>query len=440
MIEIFLTAYDPSDLPGTSIDPLGFERGYLHLADRILPGITNVASYPRYIAVLCAGLSLSDGSAPTASSREALKFRQEILLRFERFWALANVLAKPSDSNAVRGVTYAQAHIAEIQRAGASRTSSKYPLLSRQGPYGVVGIYGNVAEGMRFINRAELILTPALGAIVGDAFLRDTAFPGSLRRAVLDDADVPISTLQAWGHVAHVEAEMGKTEAQCLSDALHSNSVRSRTLKVLRTNSCKGASDTELARLSRISDRLNNNAVNRDLQQAIQCILGFEACYRAAMLGFERLLWTCRQHAASRVSFAVLRSDSVLETSLKSIRKAAKQLEKALEDAVTPPLSLEMQPLSDVAKFLYSSATVNGIDEFIRAVIARHTDVQHGKFDRGRRKMGWIEATDDHVCLTMTRVGGLAREVTTVEAIAPHPYRLRSADAFNAASQKAGSE
>lgn len=40
---IFLTAYDPSDLPGGSLDPLGFERGYLCLADKILPGLTNVA-------------------------------------------------------------------------------------------------------------------------------------------------------------------------------------------------------------------------------------------------------------------------------------------------------------------------------------------------------------------------------------------------------------
>lgn len=43
---VFLTAYDPSDLPGGSVVPLGIERGYLHLADKILPGLTNVASQP----------------------------------------------------------------------------------------------------------------------------------------------------------------------------------------------------------------------------------------------------------------------------------------------------------------------------------------------------------------------------------------------------------
>ncbi len=62
-VDSFLTAYDPSDLPGTSVDPLGFERGYLFLADKILPGLTNVASQPRYFALLCTGVHLAP--APT---------------------------------------------------------------------------------------------------------------------------------------------------------------------------------------------------------------------------------------------------------------------------------------------------------------------------------------------------------------------------------------
>ena len=72
MIETFLTAYDPSDLPGTSIDPLGFERGYLFLADKILPGLTNVASHPRYFALICAGIYLT-GHGADISQRELFK-------------------------------------------------------------------------------------------------------------------------------------------------------------------------------------------------------------------------------------------------------------------------------------------------------------------------------------------------------------------------------
>lgn len=38
-MQSFLTAHDLSDLPGESIDLLGFERGYLFLADKIPSGL-----------------------------------------------------------------------------------------------------------------------------------------------------------------------------------------------------------------------------------------------------------------------------------------------------------------------------------------------------------------------------------------------------------------
>ena len=53
-LEPFLTAYDPSDLPGGTVDPLGFDRAYEHLAGKLLPGVTNVAARPRYHSMLCA--------------------------------------------------------------------------------------------------------------------------------------------------------------------------------------------------------------------------------------------------------------------------------------------------------------------------------------------------------------------------------------------------
>jgi hypothetical protein len=38
---------------------LGFDRGYTFLADKILPGLTNVANRPRYFGMLCAGVALA---------------------------------------------------------------------------------------------------------------------------------------------------------------------------------------------------------------------------------------------------------------------------------------------------------------------------------------------------------------------------------------------
>ena len=72
-METFLTADDPSHLPGMSIDPFGFERSYIFLAYKILPGLTNVASPPRYFALLCAGIQLSgDRILIRSASRSAI--------------------------------------------------------------------------------------------------------------------------------------------------------------------------------------------------------------------------------------------------------------------------------------------------------------------------------------------------------------------------------
>ena len=183
MIETFLTAYDPSDLPGTSIDPLGFERGYLFLADKILPGLTNVASRPRYFALICTGIYLS-GDTPEANQRELIRQRQETILRLERFWALANVLARPDQSGGVRGVTYAKKAWQELQRSGAARTTANYRLLSRQPQYGAIGMYANVADGMRFLSRDDFTLTPGLGEVAAEAFR------GPARRVVAQYANL----------------------------------------------------------------------------------------------------------------------------------------------------------------------------------------------------------------------------------------------------------
>ena len=72
----------------------------------------------------------------------------------------------------------------------------------------------------------------------------------------------------------------------------------------------------------------------------------------------------------------------------------------------------------------------------VERVMARHRDVQSGKFDKGRRKMPWLEyVQNERIALTTTRVGGLGHEVKEHKKITPHPYRLNSADALYNASR-----
>lgn len=89
---IFLTAYDPSDLPGSSLDPMGFERKYLFLSDKILPGLTNVADRPRYSSILCAGAFLAEVN-PANPPRSQYQKRLDHILRLERCTAPGVALA-----------------------------------------------------------------------------------------------------------------------------------------------------------------------------------------------------------------------------------------------------------------------------------------------------------------------------------------------------------
>ena len=250
--DAFLTAYDPSDLPGTSLDPLGFERGYLFLADRILPGLTNVANRPRYFGMMSAALELAPDQA-AGSRRQVYQARLEVLQRFERLWALANVLARPEESaSGLRGVSYARQAATDLQEKGAGATDGGYKLLSRQVRYGAVGIYGPVGDGFRLFDRQTLTLTPGRGERLGEAFLDETQAPGPVKHAARDGTPVKLATLEAWGERCHLEAETGAEERACLREALEENHVRLRMARRL-AQVPRQEDEPEQARLARSS-------------------------------------------------------------------------------------------------------------------------------------------------------------------------------------------
>lgn len=435
-LPVFLTAYDPSDLPGGSVDPLGFDRGYLLLADKILPGLTNAASQPRYLSVLCAGASLSKVDEADPPRRQYQK-RLECLLRFERFWALANVLASEQAPEGalpvggVRGVTYALARSAALRRTSARSASADFAFLLRQVPYGVIGLYGAVADGMRLVNRKTLVPVPDLGGRLAEDFLGATKTPTVLRRAVQEDGDVPITTLTEWGERAHLARPPMPEERGPIRDALLRDTVRARIAKVLAAHPFGDEAEDEQHRLRRILPALEGDDQNADLRDAVVCILAFESCYRLALLGFERLLWRCRQQPASAVRVSDLDADPVLQLVASQLPAAVIKLGRSLDTARSQLFRAGIERIVDVRHFLELAAAACGaIKVLVGQLLVRHAEVQRGKFDRGRRKMPWIEGSDGRVSLNMTRVGGLEKEAREAKHITNHPYRLAAMDAF----------
>ena len=286
----FLTSYDPSDLPGGSIDPLGFDRGYLFLADQILPGLTNAAGRPRYFSMMCAATHLAPGDGK--SEREKLLLRSQCLLLLERFWAAANVLASNEslDESGIRGVTFARTYVDRVKDKRA--LDADFQMLASQSRYGAVGIYANVASNVRLLDRRAMLPTRDLGRTLAHAFLDETAMPSKLRVVIRNGAgEVSQTALIEWGKAAHIAGKPGKIEADCLGQAFEMDPARAR-LGALLKNVPGKPSEHELSRLRRVRQVAVLSA-DRHLAEAIDAIVAFEACYRVLILAFERVLWLC---------------------------------------------------------------------------------------------------------------------------------------------------
>jgi len=454
-IRPFLTSYDPSDLPSASIDPLGFERGYLLLAEKMLPGLTNVANRPRYFSLLCLGASLAPDSGDL-SPVKLKRNRENTILGLERLWTLGCVLASrkagasydpqaasgpvpatpPLELWGLRGITYSASKADELSQKNAPRTDGNYKLLLHQARYGVLGIYGVVADSLRLWDRTQAELTHDLGHRLAEVFKKETSFPTEIARTVLEDHSVMVTTLASWGARAHLDGTIGVNEAECFHEALHSNSVRSRMAVLLESHPFKDRDD-ELSRLRRIRSSIESASPDQDLAETIDMILAYENFYGLALLGFERLLWLCRTLPGGGASLNDVKKDSVLIGLRNQISTAVKKMFYSLEQGETEHFRRDIGRLDDAMQFARKlSESVSDSVEMVFTLMARHTDVQHGKFDQGRRKSPWVELASDHIALTMGRVGGLNREAISPDQIARHPYRLGAADALIRAARK----
>lgn len=432
---LFLSAYDPSDLPGGSVDPLGFERGYLALAERLLPDLTNVAAAPRYFSMLCAAAEVARDVPVTR--RDGVRERDRVILRFERLWAAALVLAARTDgldTSGLRGVTRALKHVDPIEPDGTSPVGSAYDLLKRQTPAGAIGIYGAVCVRMRLLaDRQTMRPTEDWGRRLARAYLDGTACPPAVREAALDaKATVPAAMLTAWGRRAHLAARTTPGEAAVFREATRQSPLRATMLGLLHATPPL-EDETELARLARIESGLAARGEAAPIREAIAVVRAYEDAYRHALLVLERLLALCDRTAVPVATREELDADEGLGNAFAGMAAARDAVAVAVAGVTDADLLQATRRLDDVRRFLDEAAAATSPAELCLAVLARHRDVQQGKFDGGRRKSPWVEWQGDHVRRTLTQ-SGQASKALTPAGIAPHFYRCAAADALNEAA------
>jgi hypothetical protein len=385
-----LTSYDPSDLPGGSIDPLGFDRGYIFLADQILPGLTNAAGRPRYFSMMCTATQLAPEEG--RNEREKVQARTNRLLLLERFWATANVLASGGadglDASGIRGVTFAEDFVARMSTRNA-RTDADFKMLALQARYGAVGIYANVASRISLLDRQSMLPTRDLGRKLADAFTKETRMPAELQRVIrTGSGDVKLAALREWGTATHIAARPQAGESVCLAEAFNFDGARLRLGKLLMEIPAQG-SEPELSRLARLRQAATRKEGHNDLIELIDVVIAFEDNYRLLLLLFERLLWLSK--ASGSITPVSAARDRIISAFSNQVPAKAGTLEEAVAGCSSESFRRGVDRLKDVHVFIRAAAAASSTRELLDVVLARHADVQHGKFDRGRRKLPWIE-------------------------------------------------
>jgi hypothetical protein len=306
-VEVFWTPYDPLDLASGSLDPLGFARGYLALADRLLPSFTTVTTVPRYVSMLCAALNVAQKRVPAEAGLPLPKLRQarlKLMKSYERAWALACGLAArveeggPKAVGGLRGIRYVNRRLETLSGREKYVQTGSFNLLSNQVRYGGIGIYSTFLEECRLAWMRSLTLRP-LGEELAEAF----PHPAHDLKVHDEEDRLSLNMLQAWGIRAHVGA-FTEREAQVLAKALHAGEeaewpdhVRWTALRMLAQ--LGPADDYDEGLLLGLLARAIGNARFRDLQAPAECVAQiqaalhimepFERFYRAMLFLFEHL-------------------------------------------------------------------------------------------------------------------------------------------------------
>jgi hypothetical protein len=447
-LTLFATAYDPLDLASDSIDPLGFLRAYLALADRMLPGFTTVTSVPRYLPMLCAGLRAAERQHPRDEGREPAKARGrrlEVLRNFEKLWALACGLAEETRGEpaigGLRGIRYVRRFL-ESNAARSEISAGDFNLLSNQVRYGGIGTYGQMLEACHFVDWSTLTLRP-LGEKLADNF---PAPPGwSPERP---NVRIAKDTLRAWGEEVCLEKMTG-SEATTMREGMNGgleaerdDDVRWNCLRLLKV--AGAASDTReedclkrfrgLVEQEPLGDARKSAAI-RQLRVVAPLIEPLEQLYQSSIFLFDEIRARATENPAG-CTLASLDEPGKAAEALGAAQRGERELRnnfaiaEQVDAAVSTPIAQAMRE-SGITALAENLAAAKTVAEAASVLLQRHTAVQSGKFDRGQQKAPWLRFDNSTARLTSQR-SELQRgqHVKSWSNVARHPYRTSAAGRF----------
>jgi hypothetical protein len=437
------------DLASDSIDPLGFQRGYLALADRLLPGFTTVTGNPRYLSMLCAGLLAAEKLYPRIEGQLPAKSRQQrsmILQSFEKAWALACGLTEeirgPAAVEGLRGIRSVRRFLAS--NAGRQDLSiSNFNLLTNQVRYGGIGAYGQMLEACHFVDWNALTLRQ-LGEKLATAFPGPTGWSADrpAERVAKDD-------LKKWGALASPE-QITIEEAAALREGLSGgieaetdDDVRWFCLRLLKKAQISQDESEEVSlkhlvdviQAAELTGNPRRTAAVRQLMVVTALIEPFEQLYQAAIFLFDEVRSNATEQPAG-YALTLLDAQKGSVEALRAAQRGHQALNRAFERTKISNESVNTsiaQAMSDSGIAALSDGIARAATPAAAAalLIQRHLEVQSGKIDRGVQKAPWLRSEGGVARLTSQR-NELRRSAhaNSWRSIARHPYRTASTIRF----------
>jgi hypothetical protein len=80
--------------------------------------------------------------------------------------------------------------------------------------------------------------------------------------------------------------------------------------------------------------------------------------------------------------------------------------------------------MDDAVRFVASAGLAPTPDALVDLVLERHRQIQHGKYDRGRRKLPWVERRRGMLTIASSTAGGQRGVITKPEQIPLHAWRV----------------
>ncbi len=451
----FSTAYDPTEDPPGSVDPLGTLSEAERLADILLPGFTVRIWRPRLLTFAAVAAVIAE-RAVRLTGREEDRLAARLVV--ERMFVAAVTLQMeefPDDFGSA-GVRLPGRRLAEqAWREGEPLRSANF--LKGQAVNGPFGVMARLARSLGLVDAdgrpgrsaPDLLLAWSEDLGLPD-FLEDPKqasgegirWAKRITETVVQglgrNGDWPGRSQQVWAMLAgklRPDGMRAGKERGAIIAALNGDPVRRRMFDIMRAPESLNAyreragqdrgvfERTVLLKTLRPLLQTDDDPVDRTIASCLRAIEGYEKASAVLQQVFDAILWGLRNKSGQATQAEILELAPVAQVIKRAVANASavsRDLEQAgaeFKDAAVQNAAARVQAIERIRDDIALCA--NSVDAAVSAVMGRHQRIQKEK-----RKAAWIDCGP--VWILMPGRGSDADRPSEYRNTFLHPMRIEN--------------